>query len=371
VDACAGTVAVTTNGTVNISAVGTNTLTYRASDGNGNTNTVTRTVIVRDTTPPVISWSFTNLTLSADSNCVAAMPDTTGTNYIRASDLSGALTITQTPTNNAPLAPGTNLVVITVADASGNKSYSTNRVIVFDQTPPVIVLNGAAQLTNELGSAFTDPGALAADACGGLLSFVTNGAVNISVIGTNVLTYRAVDTSGNTNIATRTIIVRDTTLPVISWSFTNLLLVAGTNSAVPMPDVTGTNFILATDLSGAVVVTQTPTNNTLLPLGTNVVLLTATDASGNAAVSTNAIVVAASTNAVPQVSGLAIQSGGLLLQLSGGYGSTYVLEGTVELVSGVWQPLATNVVGPTGVWQFTDFGVTNNPIRFYRLRLVP
>ena len=290
-DLCAGALTVTTNGTVNINSVGTNTLTYKATDGNGNTNTATRTVIVRDTTPPLIVSSFTNLIVAANSNCVALLTNLTGTNFIVATDLSGALTITQLPTNNFILSLGTNVVVLTVADASANKSFSTNRVIVRDQTPPVIALNGGALLTNELGSVFTDPGVTASDTCAGLVSLVTNGAVNIVASGTNLLTYTATDAAGNTNSVTRTVVVRDTTPPVIAWSFTNLVLSLDTNCLALMPDVTGTNFILASDLSGAVTISQTPTKGFNLPLGTNVVLLTVADASGNTAFSTNQIIV--------------------------------------------------------------------------------
>ena len=64
-------------GTVNTSGTGTNLLTYTATDGNGNTNQVSRTVIVIDTTAPAIAFSFTNLTLSAGSNCQAALPNLT------------------------------------------------------------------------------------------------------------------------------------------------------------------------------------------------------------------------------------------------------------------------------------------------------
>jgi hypothetical protein len=32
-----------------------------------------------------------------------------------------------------------------------------------------------------------------------------------------------------------------------------------------------------------------------------------------------------------------------------------------------WLPLATNTLGTNGVWQFTDFGMSNNPDCFYRL----
>jgi uncharacterized repeat protein (TIGR01451 family) len=150
-DTCAGSVPATASGSVNTSAASTNIVTYTANDGNGNTNSATRTVIVQDTTPPTIVWSFTNLVLAANSNCVAAMPNVTGTNFILATDLSGATTITQSPTNNAVLQLGTNTVVIAAADASGNKSYSTNRVIVTDQTPPQMVSQPQSR-TNLVGT---------------------------------------------------------------------------------------------------------------------------------------------------------------------------------------------------------------------------
>ena len=150
-DACAGPVPVSVSGSVNLHAVGTNTLTYTASDGNGNTNIVTRRVVVQDTTPPTIVWAFTNLVLAADTNCTAVMPEVTGTNFIEATDLSGTLTFSQVPTNNAVLPLGTNLVVISVQDASGNTAYSTNTIVVQDETPPVIVLEPQSQ-TNVVGA---------------------------------------------------------------------------------------------------------------------------------------------------------------------------------------------------------------------------
>ena len=302
-DTCAGTVSVTTNGAVNINVVATNTLTYKAGDGNGNTNTVTRSVIIRDTTPPVISWSFTNLFIAANSNCVALMTNVTGTNYILATDLSGSVTNSQTPTNNAVLQLGTNVVVITVADASGNKSFSTNRIVVVDQTPPNIALNGNNPFTNELGSAFTDPGITFSDSCSGILTVTTNGTINISITGTNFLTYGVKDSSGNSNAVTRTVIVRDTTPPTILSSATNLVLAANANCYLPLPDVTGTNFILATDLSGALTITQSPTNGTILFPGTNIVVLTVKDASSNAAFATNRIIIQDQTPPVITLTG--------------------------------------------------------------------
>lgn len=150
-DACSGSVPALSSGLVNTSVCGTNSLLYTATDPQGNKSTATRTVIVRDTTPPVITWSFGKQTLSSGTNCTAAMPDVTGTNFIVATDLSEPLAISQEPTNNAELAIGTNTVVITVADAFGNLSYSTNEIVVVDQNPPVILSSPASQ-TNTVGA---------------------------------------------------------------------------------------------------------------------------------------------------------------------------------------------------------------------------
>ena len=290
-DSCAGLVPVTVSGSVDANAVGTNTLTYSASDGNGNTNTATRTVIVRDTTPPAILWSFTNLVVAAGTNCSALMPDVTGTNFILATDLSGPLSFSQVPTNGAILPLGTNTVIIAVSDLYSNTGYSINTIVVQDQTPPVITLNGGSLLFSELGQDFTDPGATADDSCAGLVPVTVSGSVDANAVGTNTLTYTADDGHGNTNTAMRTVIVRDTTPPTIFWSFTNLVAAAGTNCTAPMPDVTGTNFVLASDLSGPLVISQVPTNGAILPLGTNTVVIAVSDLYGNTTYAINTVIV--------------------------------------------------------------------------------
>ncbi len=289
-DACAGSLSVATSGTVNTNVLGTNTIFYTASDG-FNSVTNTRTVIVRDTTPPTILSSATNLVLAANANCYLPLPDMTGTNFILATDLSGALTITQSPTNGTILFPGTNIVVLTVKDASSNAAFATNRIIIQDQTPPVITLTGGNPVFSELGQPFTDPGATAVDSCVGAVAVTVSGFVNTNAVGTNTLTYTANDGRGNTNFALRSIIIRDTTPPTILWSFTNLIVAANSNCVTLLTNVTGTNFILATDLSGALTISQSPTNNFILPLGTNTIVITVADASGNKSYSTNTVVV--------------------------------------------------------------------------------
>jgi hypothetical protein len=281
--------------------------------------------------------------------------------------LSGATNTTFSLTN---LGTSVNTVSVAVTNLYGGVTSNATLTVV-DTLPPVIALNGANPLYVELGGTFTDPGAAAYDLCAGALPVNVSGTVNASVVGTNTLVYTANDGNGNSATNARTVIVRDTTPPTIVWSFTNLVLAVGTNAGTVMPDVTGTNYIIATDLSGAVAITQSPTNNAFLPLGTNAVLLAAADAYGNSSSSTNRIVVVVSTNAAPQIANPVVQGSGLVLPLSGAYGATYVLEAAADLTSGVWLPLATNTLGVDSSWEFTDPSVTNHPARFYRLKLVP
>jgi hypothetical protein len=54
-------------------------------------------------------------------------------------------------------------------------------------------------------------------------------------------------------------------------------------------------------------------------------------------------------------------------QFTGVPGSSYVLVAATNLLPPiVWQPVATNVADPNGVWTFTDTNVLANPARFYR-----
>jgi len=242
--------------------------------------------------PPTIIGSLTNQTIECGGNAMFAI-SASGTpplNYQWSLDgipISGATNSSVLPTD-VHLPSHTVSVVVTNLYASATNSAV---LTVHDTTAPVITLNGGNPMTIELGAAFTDPGATAYDICAGSVSVSTSGIVNTSTVGTNVITYTADDGNGNTNTATRTVIVRDTTPPAILWSFTNLTLATGTNCAAVMPDVTGTNYILATDLSGALAISQIPTNNFILPLGTNMVVIAVADASGNTAYSTNMIVI--------------------------------------------------------------------------------
>jgi hypothetical protein len=482
-DTCAGSVSVATSGTVNTGAVGTNTLTYTSADGNGNTNTATRAVIVHDTTPPTILWSFTNLVLATGTNCTAPMPDVTGTNFILATDLSGALTVSQIPTNHSGLPLGTNIVFISVADASGNTAYSTNTIVVQDQTPPQIFSQPQSQ-TNVIGA--TANFSVFATACTPLafqwffnnspLASQTNCTLSISNLNLALAgNYSVIATaSGGSTTSSVAVLTVNLIFPSIAiassenpsgyrdninftatmtpsnaggmiqfltndFAFDAEILSAGQTASTNLASLPrGKNLVTAiysgdsNDLPATNTFAQIVTNHPPaatdfsakrfggLPLKISVSALSSnwSDPDGDIVslaaigISTNGVTVTnnsgtlvycnsnnvddqfvctiadgfGGTNfqnvnitfiplpqaAVPSITGLAQDNNGdIMLNLAGASGFTYVLETTTNLLfPGGWLPVATNVLGTNGTWQFNDTA-TNNPQQFYRLKLVP
>ena len=68
--------------------------------------------------------------------------------------------------------------------------------MVTDQTPPVITLNPGVD-TIQLGQTWEDAGASVTDNSGETITIQVSGEVNSNVVGTYVITYIAIDSSGN------------------------------------------------------------------------------------------------------------------------------------------------------------------------------
>src|SRR5258705_119122 len=140
----------------------------------------------------------------------------------RSSDLcAGSLTVSASGSVDANTV-GTYTLTYSATDPSGNPGAATRTVHVVDTTPPVVTLSGAATLTIECHSLFTDPGASASDLCAGSLPVSVSGSVDANTVGTYTLTYSATDPSGNPGSTTRTVHVVDTTPPVVTltWAAT-------------------------------------------------------------------------------------------------------------------------------------------------------
>jgi len=114
--------------------VGTTTVTWKATDAQGNFATATQLVTINDTEKPTIHAPPT-ITVNTDpTSCYRSAPTQLGMPYT--SDNCAVVAIW----NDAPSAypKGTTLVTWTARDASGNQSTATQQVIVKDMTPPTI-----------------------------------------------------------------------------------------------------------------------------------------------------------------------------------------------------------------------------------------
>jgi hypothetical protein len=116
------------------------------------------------------------------------------------------------------------------------------------------------------------------------------------------------------------------------------------------------------------------TNNTLVYSNANNVadqfVCTITDGWGGTNSQSVTITIALGST-TPRISSVIGNSSGCVtLNLEGASGYTYILEAATDLpASGNWLPMATNVLGAKGVWQFSDTSATNCQRRFYRLKL--
>ena len=138
-------------------------------------------------------------------------------------------------TSTIPRATNSTLAVVASTGTAGNYSVVVSNgagsvtsvpatLTVVDTTPPVVTLNGPANLTVECHSLFSDPGATATDSCAGLRLVGVLGTVNSNAPGIYLLRYVASDSSGNSATNTRIVTVRDTTAPVLSGHGTNMTI---------------------------------------------------------------------------------------------------------------------------------------------------
>jgi hypothetical protein len=114
-------------------------ITVTVTDASGNSSTGVVTLTVVDTTAPSIVSVPGPITISADGNCQAAVPDVTAS--VVATDnctASNQLQITQSPAAGTLLAGGQYLITVTVTDASGNSSNASVPLTIVATSAPVI-----------------------------------------------------------------------------------------------------------------------------------------------------------------------------------------------------------------------------------------
>lgn len=260
--------------------IGVTTVTWTATDGSGNTATVTQTVTVADTTYPTITAPAA-ITLNANNSCVAY-------NVNLGSPVTADNCSVASVTNNAPTTylVGTTTVTWTVTDSSGNATSVDQLVTVLDAINPTIIAPTAISVSANstcgvTGLVLGTP--VTSDNCS--VATVTNNAPLTFPQGTTIVTWTVTDASGNTATATQQVIVIDSILPTITAPAN---VVMSTNSGC-----TATNVALGIPVANDNCTVATVTNNgpATYPIGTTTVTWTVTDANGNTATATQLVTV--------------------------------------------------------------------------------
>jgi len=267
------TVTITNDAPVSF-PVGLTTITWTATDANGNTATATQLVTVNlvDVTAPVVTAPIA-VTAEATGAATAVILGTAS-----ATDAVDGVLI---PTNDAPVGGfpvGITTVTYTATDLAGNIGTATQLVTVVDTTAPVITAPVAviASSGDNLPVAVTLGTATASDLVDAIVN-ITNDAPATFPVGVTTVTYSAADSAGNISTATQLVTVNllDVTPPVVTAPIAVTTEATGAATAV----ILGTAS--ATDIVDGIIITTNDAPIGGFPVGVTTITYSAVDLAGN------------------------------------------------------------------------------------------
>ncbi len=270
-------VTVTSDAPVSYS-IGATTVTWTATDANGNVSTAVKTITIVDTTKPVLTLPE-NKTVEATA---VSTPVEIGT--ATATDIFGV-----TVTSDAPVSYsiGATTVTWTATDANGNVSTAVQTITIVDTTKPVLTLPENKTVEATAVNTPVEIGAATATDIFGVT--VTSDAPVSYPIGITTVTWTATDANGNVSTAVQTITIVDTTKPVLTLPENKTVEATALNTPVEIGTAT------ATDIFGVTVTNDAPVS---YPIGATTVTWTATDANGNVSTAVQTITIVDTTKPV-------------------------------------------------------------------------
>jgi hypothetical protein len=275
-DAGAGLVDVLSDGTVDATTLGPQPLTYPYTDSVSGLELApaTRVVTVVDTVAPTLTWLGDN-PLPWPAGVAYVDP---GVDVFDAMDAEPDLAATGIDVSLA----GDQAYTVTATDDAGNVGAATRTVQVrLDDAAPVVTAPEAVAVeATGPATAVTLGAATATDAFDGPLDARPD-ATGPFAVGGYVVTWSAVDRSGNTGSATQDVTVSDTTPPVVVVHGDDPL-VLGYLDTWEDPGATATDLV-----DGDVAVSATGVDSAVL--GDVVVTYTAADTAGNEASATRTV----------------------------------------------------------------------------------
>ena len=228
--------------------------------------------------------------------------------------IAGATSTNLTLTNVLFAQAGSYSVVVT--NAGGSATGGPVTLTVVDTNPPTI----SACASNRTLGAGVNCQAVLQDLTSQVIATDASGAVAVTQnpppgtalgLGAASVTFTARDSSSNAALCTAIVTVTDLAPPTVLASATRVTLAATSNCQAVLPDLTSTNYLLATDSCSSVTVTQMPPAGTVVAMGTtNPVTLTAFDNAGNATNRVLAVEVPGLPNVTAHPTDLSVVAGG-------------------------------------------------------------
>ncbi len=266
--------------------VGTNTVVLTVTDNSDNVSSCNAIVTVVDPIPPVARCKPYSVELNALGNATI-----TAANIDNGSSDNCSFTLSVSKSTFDCTNVGSNSVTLSVTDAGGNVSTCTAVVTVYDHIAPVarckdFVLNlqagGTAMLTaNDIDNGSTDN-------CSNLTKTLSKTTFNCSNVGTNTVTLTVTDAGGNSSSCTATVIVKDLTPPTaVCKNITAYLDNTGKSVITPSMVDNGSSD----NCGGSIMLSLSKTTFDCTNRGTNTVILTVIDASGNSATCTSIVTI--------------------------------------------------------------------------------
>ncbi|MEP7376328.1 MAG: HYR domain-containing protein [Chitinophagaceae bacterium] len=260
---------------------GITTITWTATDLSNNSSTCTQTVTVTDTQKPTLTCPANIMAGSGSNICGAVInyPAAIVSDNCTASNL---VNVVYSMPSGSTFPLGTTTVTVTATDAANNSSSCTFTVTVTDQTAPVVTCPATVNVSNTTGfcGAFvTYPAATATDNCtpsGAILITYSQASGTFFPVGTTPVTVTAADANGNSSTCTFNVVVADAQAPSITCP-ANVI----TNNDLDQCGAVVNFAANATDNCPGTVISYSKNPNTLFPIGTTTVTVTATDAANN------------------------------------------------------------------------------------------
>ncbi len=261
--------------------VGDTIVTWTATDTTGHNAIAIQKVLIKDTTPPILK-APDDITVEATSETANVV----NIDEAKASDLVGIQSITNDAPDAFPL--GLTTITWTATDVSGLSYSAIQKIAVVDTTAPVLTV--PADIVVEAVSATNNSVELGQATASDLLkvSTITNDAPSTFPLGETIVTWTAIDESGNSAKSTQKVTIEDTTSPAIKVpDDITIEATSSDNNTITIGDAKADDNVGVT--------TITNDSPTIFKVGKTTVTWTASDAAGNVAKEIQTVIVVDTT----------------------------------------------------------------------------